>query len=47
MSIFCLVCLIVLVSQRFDDFFCVSAGIVQLICWAVRALMSFSVRSLD
>ena len=46
MSIFCLV-LILLISQFLDDFVCVLAGIVQLICWSGRVCLSFSFNSLN
>ena len=46
MSIFCLV-LILLISQIFDDFVCVLALIVQLICWSGRVRLSFLFNSLN
>ena len=46
MSIF-LFSLIVCFSIFRDDFVCVLAGIVQLICWSGRVLLSFRFNSLN
>ena len=48
MSIFLFIFFIVLISQKFgDDFVCVFASFVHVICWSGRVLLIFLFNSLN